>query len=81
MKPELYHALETFPTLYLETSVVASKNQRETEETEGGGEKKKLRLMNTRKTASRLTTTDNKGQANLKCVTQYEISQRRRALT
>ena len=50
--------LETFPTLYLETFPVSFENQRETEETEGGGKKIKLRLMNTRKRATRCTTTD-----------------------
>ena len=65
--------LETFPTLYLETSVAAFQNQRETEETEGGGEKKKLRLMNMRKRPTRCTTTDNKGQADLKVGTKDNI--------
>ena len=37
--------VETFPTLILETLAVASKNQCETEETEGGGEKKKSRVV------------------------------------
>ena len=44
--------LETFPTLYLETSAVASETQRETEEMEGGGEKKKSRVVNMRKRPS-----------------------------
>ena len=34
--------LETFPTLILETSVVASENECETEEREGGGEEMKV---------------------------------------
>ena len=66
--------LTTFPTLILETSAVASEYQRETEETEGGGTKKKSRLNNTRKRKSRRTTMDDKGQADLKGVTNYEIS-------
>ena len=65
--------VETFPTLILETLAVASKNQCETEETEGGGEKKKSRLMNTRKRPTRCTTKVNKGQVDLKCVTHDEI--------
>ena len=35
--------LETFPTLILETLAVASENQRETEETESGGEETKVK--------------------------------------
>ena len=66
--------LETFPTLILETLVVASENQCETKDTEGGGKKKKSRLVSMRKRPSRHTTEDDKGQANLKCVTQGEIS-------
>ena len=66
--------LETFPTLILETLVVASENQYETKETKGGVEKEKSRLMNTRKRPSRCITTDDKGQENLKGVTKEEIS-------
>ena len=65
--------LETFPVLILETSADASKARRETEETEGGGEKKKSRVVNIRKRPSRVTTTDIKGQADLKCITENEI--------
>ena len=65
--------LETFPTLILESLAVTSENQRETEETEGAREKKKLRLVNMRKRPSRHTTTHNKGQTHLKCITQDEI--------
>ena len=36
--------LETFTTLILETSAVAFENQRETEETEGGGEETKVEI-------------------------------------
>ena len=54
--------LETFPTLCLETSAVASKNQRETEEMEGVGKKKKLTLMNTRKILTRRPTTDDRAK-------------------
>ena len=65
--------LKTFPTLILETLAVASENQRETEETEGGGEEKKSRLVNMRKRPSRRTTMDDKGQASLKVDTKDEI--------
>ena len=70
--------LETFPTLVIETLAVASENQRETKDTEGGGEKKKLSLMNTRKMPTRRTTTNDKDQANLKGVTKDDISTKKK---
>ena len=66
--------LETFATIILETLMVASENQRETEETEGGGEKKKSRPVNMTKRSSRGTSMDDKGQVDLKGVSQDEIS-------
>ena len=65
--------LKPFPTLILETSAVDSETQHETEETEGGGEKKKSRLVNMRKRPSTRTTMDNKGQEDLKSVSEDEI--------
>ena len=66
--------LETFPTLILETLAVASENPRETEETEGDRDKKKLRLVNMRKRPSRCTTMGDKRQADFKGVSHDEIS-------
>ena len=45
-----------------------------TEETKGGGEKKKSRMVNMTKRPSRCTTMDDKGQTDLKGVTHDEIS-------
>ena len=65
--------LEIFPTLILETLVVASENQFETKETEVGGKKKKSRLVSTRKRPSKCSTMDDKGQVDLKGVSNDEI--------